>query len=131
MITYMNSCTHSDWSRFKDWEHRLDKEDYKYLVRFVENLKNEVMNDEVLLLCGESKTGKTTLMEQLHNRFGSRVVTIDESRIKEVSGEECGRWSYFLARNRPSIVASVLTLDGIQPSMLADCRVINLNHQFS
>ena len=127
----MNSRNPSDWSRFKDWEHRLNKEDYDYLSRFVGNLENRVMNDEVLLLCGGGNTGKTTLMEQLHNRFGSRVVTIDESRIKEVSGEECGRWSYFLARNRPSIVASVHTLEGMQPSMLDDCRVIRLHHQFS
>ena len=127
----MNSRTPSDWSRFKDWEHRLNKEDYDYLSRFVGNLENRVMNDEVLLLCGGGNTGKTTLMEQLHNRFGSRIVTIDESRIKEVSGEECGRWSYFLSRNRPSIVASVHTLEGMQPSMLADCYVINLNYQFS
>ena len=126
----MNSPKHSDWSRLKEWEHRLDKKDYDYLSRFVKNLEENVMNDEVLLLCGAAKTGKTTLMEILHSRFGCRIITIDDSRIKEVSGEECERWSYFLSKNRSSIVASVRTLDGIQPSMLDDCQVIKLTQKF-
>jgi len=126
----MNSPKHSDWLRLKEWEHRLDKKDYDYLSRFVKNLEENVMNDEVLLLCGAAKTGKTTLMEILHSRFGCRIITIDDSRIKEVSGEECERWSYFLSKNRSSIVASVRTLDGIQPSMLDDCQVIKLTQKF-
>ena len=49
------------------WKKYLSVEDYNYLVVFVDNIRNDVRNDKMIILCGTSGTGKTTLLDDIYN----------------------------------------------------------------
>lgn len=49
------------------WKQYLSVEDYNYLVQFVDNMRNGVRNDKMIILCGPSGTGKTTLQNDIYN----------------------------------------------------------------
>ena len=49
------------------WKKYLSVEDYNYLTQFVDNIRNGVRNDKMMILCGPSETGKTTLQNDMYN----------------------------------------------------------------
>jgi len=49
------------------WKRYLSVEDYDCLVQFIDNIINGVRNDRMIILCGSSGTGKTTLQNDIYN----------------------------------------------------------------
>ena len=49
------------------WKKYLASDDYMYLLQFVDNIRNGAQNDKMVILCGESGTGKTTLQDDVYN----------------------------------------------------------------
>lgn len=47
------------------WSQYLQPEDYEYLIQFVENVKNGLPNDKMIILCGPGRTGKTTIQNEI------------------------------------------------------------------
>jgi ABC-type dipeptide/oligopeptide/nickel transport system ATPase component len=48
------------------WKKYLSVEDYNYLTQFVDNIRNDVRNDKMIILCGSSGRGKTTLQNDIY-----------------------------------------------------------------
>jgi len=47
------------------WEQYLMNEDYAYLIQYIENIKNGISNDKMIILVGPSRSGKTTLINDI------------------------------------------------------------------
>lgn len=48
------------------WKKYLSVEDYNYLTQFVDNIRNDVRNDKMIILCGSSGSGQTTLQNDIY-----------------------------------------------------------------
>lgn len=48
-----------------NWEQYLTHEDYAYLIQYIENIKNGISNDKMIILSGPSRTGKSTLKKNI------------------------------------------------------------------
>ena len=40
---------------------------YNYLIQYVENIKNNIQNDKMIILSGPGRTGKSTLEKDIRN----------------------------------------------------------------
>ena len=55
---------------FSNWRPYLSEYGYNTLIKYVENIKNNIKNDTILLLTGEGPTGKTTLKRAIVDYIG-------------------------------------------------------------
>lgn len=53
------------------WMDYLSESDYKYLIEFVDNIKNDIPNNKMILLFGNENTGKTTLIRDIEHYLGN------------------------------------------------------------
>jgi len=58
---------------FDNWKQCMTKEDYDYLINFVENIQNNKPNDKMIILAGSKngKNGKTLLINEIQIQIGS------------------------------------------------------------
>jgi len=49
------------------WEQYLTNEDYAYLIQYIENIKNGILNDKMIILAGPDRTGKSTLIKHINS----------------------------------------------------------------
>ena len=61
--TMTNHSLHS-WSQY------LKQDDYDYLIQYIENVKNNIPNDKMIILSGKGGNGKTTLIEDIRKYLG-------------------------------------------------------------
>jgi ABC-type dipeptide/oligopeptide/nickel transport system ATPase subunit len=54
-----------------NWKQYLTDDDYNYLVQYIENIKNNIPNDKMIILSGPSRTGKSTLKNDIQTYLGS------------------------------------------------------------
>ena len=56
-----------------NWEQCMTKDDYDYLINFVENIQNNKPNDKMIILAGSKngKNGKTLLINEIQIQIGS------------------------------------------------------------
>ena len=47
------------------WEQYLTNEDYVYLIKYIENIKNGISNDKMIILAGPGRSGKSTLKKHI------------------------------------------------------------------
>jgi ABC-type phosphate/phosphonate transport system ATPase subunit len=52
-------------NEINSWEQYLTNEDYMYLVQYIENIKNNISNDKMIILAGPSRSGKSTLKKHI------------------------------------------------------------------
>ena len=55
---------------FSNWRPYLSEYGYNTLIKYVENVKNNIKNDTILLLTGEGPTGKSTLKRAIIDYIG-------------------------------------------------------------
>lgn len=54
------------------WKNYLNENDYDFLINFIKNMENNIPNDKILILDGKPGTGKTTLINEIKNKIGTR-----------------------------------------------------------
>lgn len=53
------------------WKQYLNEKDHEYLINYVDNIKNNILNYKLLILLGnEGANGKSTLINQISNYIG-------------------------------------------------------------
>jgi|TARA_B110000285_G_scaffold149349_1_gene166705 ABC-type phosphate/phosphonate transport system ATPase subunit len=55
------------------WEKYLTTDDYVYLVQYIENIKNGMSNDTMIILVGPGRSGKSTLKKDIHSYLGDEL----------------------------------------------------------
>jgi ABC-type phosphate/phosphonate transport system ATPase subunit len=69
-------------SDITSWEQYLTNEDYVYLIQYIENIKNGILNDKMIILAGPGRSGKSTLIRDIMS-----YLTDDLCRCYPMSGD--------------------------------------------
>ena len=131
------------------WKQYLTKDNYTFLLQFVENAKNHIPNEKVLILSGIGRNGKTTLMHEIMFYIGSQY-------CYECNEPQCGVFKksprqmvlihggieYFkhdnentkqlldLIEKQRSIICDTSKLDLVDPFIFDKAYIINMKHIF-
>ena len=62
----------------EDWFQYLKQEEFEYLIQYIENIKNGIPNDKMIILFGIGCNGKSRLMDEINSHLGD-----------ELCGNEC------------------------------------------
>jgi len=84
------------------WKKYLSDEDYNYLVQFVDNMRNGVRNDKMIILRGPTKSGKTTLLENIYsyvvkdawNDSDERQILLENEKLRPIQNNSKPKSSY-------------------------------------
>ena len=67
---------------FFDCVQYLSEEDYANLIQYIDNLKNNIKNDKMLIFYGPRKTGKTSLKNAIRCYLG-------QNQCYDIIGRDC------------------------------------------
>ena len=56
-----------------DWKQYLTDNDYNYLIQYIENIKNNISNNKMIILYGPGRTGKSTLKNNILEYLGDET----------------------------------------------------------
>jgi tRNA uridine 5-carbamoylmethylation protein Kti12 len=56
-----------------NWKQYLTDDDYNYLIQYIENIKNEISNDKMIILSGPARSGKSTLKRDIQTYLGDNI----------------------------------------------------------
>jgi tRNA uridine 5-carbamoylmethylation protein Kti12 len=57
----------------EDWFQYLNQEDFEYLIQYIENIKNGIPNDKMIILFGYGCNGKSTLIDEINSHLGDEL----------------------------------------------------------
>jgi hypothetical protein len=133
----------------QSWVQYLSTDDYALLVRYVENVKNGIPNDHMLILCGPGRTGKTVLMNEITVYLGNDMCgPVPVSMTDIIFSDHIQRLGLLegleemygskktvnaivnLIRYKQSFIAAICELDKIPQKILEHSQVIHMTHVF-
>ena len=57
----------------ENWKQYLNADDYYYIIQYVENIKNNIPNDKMIILSGKGRVGKTFLKNNISQYLGEEL----------------------------------------------------------
>lgn len=133
-----------------NWKQYLTNDDYNYLIQFVENVKNNISNDKMIILSGPPRSGKSTLKNDIQQYLGNEICgnipmchpveIIYNENIKKL-GFFCGideiRRSkktntaiINLIKYKQSFLADTNYIEKVNNKLLEFSKIINMEHVF-
>jgi len=130
-----------------NWSNYLSAVDYYYIIQYVENVKNNVSNDKMIVLSGLPRTGKSTLKNDIEKYLGRDLCSlsplcIDNSiyrsnnkklellcAIEEASKKTVAALIN-LIKNKHSFIADSQSIERINRNLLPYCRIIEMFYVF-
>jgi ABC-type phosphate/phosphonate transport system ATPase subunit len=130
------------------WSQYLTPEDYVYVIQYIYNVKNNVSNDKMIILSGESRTGKSTLKIDICNYLGDDLCgnylmsgeLIYEKTIKplvffcgidEISGNKKTNQAIInFIKYKQSFIADTNHIERVNTDLLEHCKIITMKHVF-
>ena len=131
-----------------NWKQYLSADDYNYLIQYVENIKNNIQNDKMIILSGPGRTGKSTLERDIRTYLGDKncgdfSMTCDfiyNETIKPL-GFFCGidiisrskktnQAIINFIKYKQSFIASTIHIEKVNTKLLEHSRTINMTHIF-
>jgi len=133
-----------------NWHQYLTNDDYNYLIQFVENIKNNIPNDKMIILYGPGRSGKTTLKNDIQQYLGDDncghmmvmmpAEIIYNENIKKLglfSGiDEIGRSKknntaiINLIKYKQSLLADTNNIEKVNSKLLEFAKIIKMEHVF-
>ena len=131
---------------FDEWKPYLSDEDISYLRTFVDNLKNNLPNDKMIILSGKNgRNGKTTLLKEIIQYIGenncydvapdNNVFSLPIKPLVVFNGIESYHTKQIpllinIITYKQSIIADTNRIETVNPSLLEVSKVINMFHEF-
>ena len=131
---------------FDEWKQYLSDEDISYLRTFVNNLKNNLPNDKMIILSGKNgRNGKTTLIKEIIQYIGennchdcapdNNVFSLPIKPLVVFNGIESYHEKQVpllinIITYKQSIIADTNRIEKVNPRLLEVSKVINMFHQF-
>ena len=131
-----------------NWKQYLTNEDYNYLIEYIENIKHNISNDKMIILCGPSRSGKSTLKKDIQTYLGDDTCAtymmsgeiIYHESIKQL-GFFCGideinkskknnRAIINLIKYKQSLIADTNNIERVNNKLLEFSRIIRMEHVF-
>jgi hypothetical protein len=132
-----------------DWSPYLKPADYEYLNQYIENVKNGVPNSKMILLAGQARTGKTTLMNDIQSYLGDKLCGPLPLSCEFIFQENIKRLGFLhglddysgctdrtiqaiinLIKYKQSFIAAVNDQDKVSFELFDHCYVIEMEHVF-
>ena len=130
---------------FDEWKPYLSDEDISYLRTFVDNLKNNLPNDKMIILSGKNgRNGKTTLLKEIIKYIGenncydvapdNNVFSLHIKPLVVFNGIESYHTKQIpllinIITYKQSIIADTNRIETVNPSLLEVSKVINMFHE--
>jgi predicted AAA+ superfamily ATPase len=133
----------------ENWKQYLMEEDYNYLIEYIENIKNNKINDKMIIFTGPSRTGKSYLIKEIKNYIGKEnygeyinpleifynenikklwfLCGIDEISYKNHNNKALIN----LIKYKQSIIADTCRLENVNKELLDYCKIIKFDHVFA
>ena len=130
------------------WKQYLAEDDYSYLIQYVENVKNDISNDKMIILSGEGRTGKSRLKNNIQTYLGDEKCgdfmisgeIIYNENIKKL-GLFCGIDEIYsskknnnaiinLIKYKQSFIADTIRIEKVKSKLLEHSRIIKMTHVF-
>lgn len=131
-----------------NWKQYLSDDDYSFLVTYVENIKNDIPNDKMIILCGPGRNGKSTLIQQVLDYLGKDICEVQlatndiiyNENIKKlvvlsglcviVRSRKKNKAMINLIKYKQSFIAETVALELVSDKLLAFSKVIKMEHVF-
>ena len=130
------------------WKQYLYVDEYNYLIQYVENIKNNIPNDKMIILSGPSRSGKSTLQKDITTYLGNENCGnfsmdcdfIYNETIKPL-GFFCGIHQISRSKKsnqaivnfikyKQSFIASTIYIENVHDMLLEYSKIINMTHVF-
>lgn len=134
----------------------LSEDDYLYLIEYIDNIKNNILNDKMIILLGPGATGKSTLIGDIRvslDEYGYQCYKLpildlhfcclDDVKLATFDGiddyleEEYEDNSKMITKNIINMIKNKLSLivpaneyNKIDPEIIEYSRIINMTHVF-
>lgn len=134
--------------RLHEWKNYLGDEDYEYLIEYIENVKQNISNDKMIILSGQARTGKTSLIRDIKAYLGDETCEyftmsgelIYLENIKKL-GFFCGideiakskknnRAIINLIKYKQSLIAETINVENVNKELLKYSKIIKMEHIF-
>jgi ABC-type phosphate/phosphonate transport system ATPase subunit len=133
-------------NEINSWEQYLTNEDYLYLVQYIENIKNNIPNDKMIILAGPSRSGKSTLKKHISSFSSDELCgcypmscdfiyyeTIKPlgffSGIDEISKKNTQAIINFI-KYKQSFIADTNNIERVNNKLLEHSKIIMMTHIF-
>lgn len=131
-----------------NWKQYLTNEDYNYLIQFVENIKNNVSNDKMIILSGPSRTGKSTLKNDIQQYLGDEICGPMMMSGEIIYNENIKKLGFFygideigsskknniaiinLIKYKQSLLADTNNIERVNNKLLEFSKIIKMEHVF-
>lgn len=138
---------------FENWIPYLSQEDYENLLFFIENVKNDKVNDKILILSGNmGRNGKSTLIKEIQEYIGKEhfldtlhlqnqhqlndQISLLNKKLAYICGIESWNQKKDLLllkkilNNKQSIITDTNSLSKVDNFILDNATIIHMNHIF-
>jgi ABC-type phosphate/phosphonate transport system ATPase subunit len=131
-----------------NWKQYLTNDDYNYLIQFVENIKNNISNDKLIILSGPSRTGKSTLKNDIKTYLGDEICGVFMMSGEIIYNENIKKLGFFcgideigsskknniaiinLIKYKQSLLAETNNIERVNNKLLEFSKIIKMEHIF-
>jgi len=131
-----------------NWKQYLTDNDYNYLIQYVENIKNNIPNEKMIILSGPGKTGKTTLKNDIQTYLGDELCAIYMMSGEMIYSENIKKLGFFcgideiyrskknniaiinLIKYKQSFIAETNHIERVNNKLLEFSKIIKMDHIF-
>ena len=132
----------------QNWKQYLLDDDYNFIVNYIENIKNNILNDKMIILSGPGRSGKSTLKKDIQSYLGEEYCDeyilpneiIYRENIKKL-GLLCGIHEIYkskknnralinLIKYKQSFVSETNNIEKVNKNLLEYSRIIKMEHIF-
>ena len=131
-----------------NWKPFLDANDYNYLIQYIENIKNNIPNDKMILFSGPSRTGKSSLKNDIQTYLGNETCGVFMMSGEIIYNENIKKLGFFcgideiynskknniaivnLIKYKQSLIAQTNHIEKVSPTLLEFTKVIQMKHIF-
>jgi ABC-type lipoprotein export system ATPase subunit len=131
-----------------NWKQYLTNEDYIYLIQYIENIKNNISNDKMIILSGPSRSGKSTLRNDIQKYLGDENCGIFMMSGEIIYNENIKKLGFFcgideitnskknniaiinLIKYKQSLIAETNHLERLNNNLLEFSKIINMDNIF-
>lgn len=130
------------------WKQYLVDDDYDYLIQYIENIKNDISNNKMIILSGPSRSGKSTLKNDIQKYLGDETCGDFMMSCEIIYNENIKKLGFFfgideifhskknnnaiinLIKYKQSLIAETNHIERINNNVLDFTKIIQMDHIF-
>ena len=140
---------------FNQWAQYLTNEDFGYLIEYIDNIKNGISNNKMIILIGNGRNGKTVLIREIQTYLGNELyeyrggdlyqliqeenikplIILQEGILDETNRQNKGNMHFVNSLTNfinygISFIIETNHINNVNEKILEHSNIIMMNHQF-